>query len=85
MNYKIQIEKTLIMDKKRFRVGQDIAFSIVNKENQHHDRYIGEITEITEATISIKHVEINGNEIDCELTIYLSEIESNSCDYVYYD
>lgn len=86
MKYKIKTTKELKTDNnKSFGIGSDIAFTILNSETNYHDRYIGEIKEITDTTITIKRIEINRNQIGGEMVINLSDIESNSCNYVYVD
>lgn len=86
MKYEVKTKKTLIADNKRsFRIGEDIAFSIFNSTTNYHDRYIGEITAITDTTITIKRIEINRGRIEGEMTIRLEDIESNSCCYVSID
>lgn len=86
MKYKLETVKTLITDNnKKFTVGNDIAFTIFNKETNYHDHYIGEIREILTSTIIIKHIQINKNCIEGELSIQLEDIEKNSCNYVYVD
>lgn len=86
MKFEIEVKKTLITDnKKEFTVGKDIAFSILNSETNYHDKYIGEIEEITNDSITIGRIEINRNQIGGKKTILLKDIESNSCNYVYYD
>lgn len=86
MKYEVEVKRTLKTDnKKSFEVGSDIAFTILNSETNYHDRYIGEIKEITDTTITIKRIEINRNQIGGEMVINLSDIESNSCNYVYVD
>lgn len=86
MKYEIKTTKKLKTDnKKSFGVGSDIAFTMLNSETNYHDRYIGEIKEITDTTITIKRIEINRNQIGGEMVINLSDIESNSCNYVYVD
>lgn len=86
MKYNIKIAKTLKTDNcKNFNVGSDIFFTLLNQETHCHDRYIGEIVEITEVAIIIKNVEVNGNNIDGEKIILLNDIEPNSCNYVYDD
>ena len=86
MKYEDEVKRTLKTDNKiSFVVGSDIAFTILNSETNYHDRYIGEIKEITDTTITIKRIEINRNQIGGEMVINLSDIESNSCNYVYVD
>ena len=86
MKYEIEVKKTLKTDNnKSFSVGSDIAFTLFNAETNHHDRYIGEIEEITDESIVIGRIEINRNQIAGKKTILLQDIESNSCNYVYYD
>lgn len=86
MKYKIKVEKTLITDnKKNFKIGSDIFFTMFNKKTNHHDRIIGEIKEINDKEIIIKKNEINRNKVDGEMTISLDNIDNNSCNYVYYD
>lgn len=42
MKYNIKTVRTLVTDnKKSFRVGEDIAFTLFNKVTNHHDHYIG--------------------------------------------
>lgn len=85
MKYKIEVKKTLKTDNnKSFIVGSDIAFTLFNTETNYHDRYIGEIEEITDDSITIGRIEINRNQIAGKKTILLKDIESNSCNYVYY-
>ena len=86
MKYKIETKKTLATDNDTyFRVGEDIAFALFNYDTEHLDFYIGNIVEITDKSIVISNVEINELHKDGQLTINLQDIESNSCDYVYYD
>ena len=86
MKYEIEIKKTLKTDNnKSFGVGSDIAFTLFNAETNYHDRYIGEIEEITDESIVIGRIEINRNQIAGKKKIPLQDIENNSCNYVYYD
>lgn len=86
MKYDVITTKTLKTDNnKNFKVGWDIAFGLFNKETNYHDRYIGEITEITDTTITISRIEVNRHRVDGEMVIHLDDIEPNSCNYVYYD
>lgn len=86
MKFEIEVERTLKTDnKKEFTVGEDIAFTIFNSETNYHDRYIGEIEEITDDSITIGRIEVNRNQIGGKKTIPLKDVESNSCNYVYYD
>lgn len=85
MKYEIEVKRTLKTDNnKSFRVGDDIAFKLFNVETNYHNRYIGEIEEITDDSIVIGRIEINRNRIAGKKTILLQDIESNSCSYVYY-
>ena len=72
-------------NKKSFRVGEDIAFTLFNKVTNHHDHYIGNIIEMTDTSIKISNIEIDRCHEDGEMIIDLENIESNSCNYVYYD
>ena len=86
MKYNIKTVRTLVTDnKKSFRVGGDIAFTLFNKVTSHHDHYIGNIIEMTDTFIKISDIEIDRCHEDGEMIIYLENIESNSCNYVYYD
>lgn len=86
MKYEIQIKRALITDnKKTFRIGDDIKFNILNKAANYHDMYIGEIKEITDTTITIKRIEINREQIDGEMVIFLDDIDTDSCNYVSVD
>lgn len=86
MNYKIKVTNDLITDNKKiFRIGQDIAFSLLNKDTKYHDRYIGKIKDITDETITINEIEINRTRIKGKRIIPLKDIEKNSCNYVYVD
>lgn len=86
MKYNIKTVRTLVTDnKKNFRVGEDIAFTLFNKVTNHHDRYIENIVEIADTSIKISNIEIDKCHEDGEMIIYLENIESNSCNYVYYD
>lgn len=86
MKYNIKTVRTLVTDnKKSFGVGQDIAFTLFNKETNHHDHYIGEIVEMTDTSIRISNIEIGRCHEDGEMIISLEDIEPNSCNYVYYD
>lgn len=85
MKYNIKTVRTLITDnKKSFRVGEDIAFTLFNKETNHHDHYIGNIVEITDTSIKISNIEIGRCRVDGEMIVGLVDIEANSCNYVYY-
>ena len=85
MKYSIKTTKTLNADNNlKFSVGQDIAFMIYNEKSNCHNHYIGEITEITENTITIKNIEVKGEDIDGEMIIDLHLIEPDSCVYVYF-
>ena len=78
--------RTLVTDnKKSFRVGEDVAFTLFNKVTNHHDHYIGNIIEMTDTSIKISNIEIDRCHEDGEMIIDLENIESNSCNYVYYD
>lgn len=78
--------RTLVTDnKKNFRVGEDIAFTLFNKVTNHHDHYIGNIVEMTDTSIKISNIEIDRYHEDGEMIIDLENIESNSCNYVYCD
>lgn len=78
--------RTLVTDnKKNFRVGEDIAFTLFNKVTNHHDHYIGNIVEMTDTSIKISNIEIDRYREDGEMIIDLENIESNSCNYVYCD
>ena len=86
MKYNIKTVRTLVTDNnKSFRVGEDIAFTLFNKVTNHHDNYIGNILEMTDTSIKISNIEIDGCYKDGEMIIDLENIESNSCNYVYYD
>lgn len=86
VKYNIKTVRTLVTDnKKSFRVGGDIAFTLFNKVTNHHDHYIGNIIEMTDTFIKISDIEIDRCHEDGEMIIYLENIESNSCNYVYYD
>ena len=86
MKYDIKTVRTLVTDnKKSFRVGEDIAFTLFNKVANHHDRYIGNIVEMTDTSIKISNIEIDRCHEDGEMIIDLEYNESNSCSYVYYD
>lgn len=86
MKYNVVTAKTLKTDNnKEFKVGCDIAFNVFNKKTNHHDNYIGEITEITDTAIVITCIEINGHRANGEKLVKLSDIEPNSCSCVYYD
>lgn len=86
MKYDIKTVRTLVSDnKKSFRVGEDIAFTLFNKVTNHHDRYIGNIVEMTDTSITISNIEIGRCHEDGKMIIDLENIESNSCNYVYYD
>lgn len=83
MNFSIVITKTLKTDNnKTFKVGEEIAFSMKNEEDDYLDRYIGKIEEIEDNYIVISKVEINRCKIDGTLKVYLDKIFSNSCNYV---
>ena len=84
MKYSIKTTKTLTTDNGlKFSVGQDIAFMLYDEKSNYHDHYIGEITEITENNITIKNIEVDGEDINGEMIIDLHLIEPDSCDYVY--
>lgn len=86
MKAKIKITKELISDNnKLFRVGEDIAFTIYNKNYNYHDRYICRIEDIEDNFIFVNNVEINRCKVDGQMKIRLDDIESNSCNYVYVD
>ena len=51
----------------------------------HHDHYIGNIIEMTDTSIKISDIEIDRCHEDGEMIVDLENIESNSCNYVYYD
>ena len=86
VKYNIKTVRTLVTDnKKNFRVGEDIAFTLFNKVTNHHDHYIGNIVEMTDTSIKISNIEIDRYREDGEMIIDLENIESNSCNYVYYD
>ena len=86
MKYEIRVKRTLKTDNKKvFKIGEDIAFTIFNFETNSSDRYIGEIKEITDDTITIRRIIINGEPIGGKKTFLLRDIESNSCNYVYCD
>ena len=83
-NLKIQTQTKLIIDnKKYFFVGDDISFTLFNKETNHHDHYIGNIINITDTFIKISNIEINRCHEDGEMIIRLEDFEPNSCNYVY--
>lgn len=86
VKYNIKTVRTLVTDnKKNFRVGEDIAFTLFNKVTNHHDHYIGNIVEMTDTSIKISNIEIDRYREDGEMIIDLENIESNSCNYVYCD
>ena len=86
VKYNIKTVRTLVTDnKKSFRVGEDIAFTLFNKVTNHHDHYIGNIIEMTDTSIKISNIEIDRCHEDGEMIIDLENIESNSCNYVYCD
>lgn len=86
VKYNIKTVRTLVTDnKKSFRVGEDIAFTLFNKVANYHDHYIGNIIEMTDTSIKISNIEINRCHEDGEMIIDLENIESNSCNYVYCD
>ena len=85
-HYGIEIIEKLVVDNgKRFVVGDDIKFNIINPKTKYHDMYIGEIKAINESTITIKRIEINRNQIEGEMVINLRDIEPDSCNYVSVD
>lgn len=59
----VTIKKLITDDGKIFRIGSEMAFVLFNKETNHYDKYIGEITEITDMTIIIKNIEVNRENI----------------------
>ena len=82
MNDKMKIETTLVSDNnKRFAVGDDISFVMVNNTG-HHDKYIGRIEQIGDGFIVIDKIEINRERISGNMTIDLTEIKKGSCEYV---
>lgn len=86
VKYNIKTVRTLVTDnKKSFRIGEDIAFTLFNKVTNHHDHYIGNIVEMTDTSIKISNIEIDRYHEDGEMIIDLENIESNSCNYVYCD
>lgn len=83
MDYVVETKKILISDNgKRFNEGQDIAFSILNKETNIHEKYIGNIYRIYDDCIIIDNIEVNRGYIDGSMAIGFKEIEPNSCNYV---
>lgn len=70
-------------NKKYFFIGDDISFTLFNKETNHHDHYIGNIINITDTFIKISNIEINRCHKDGEMIIRLEDLEPNSCNYVY--
>lgn len=86
MKYEIKTEKTLITDNKKvFREGSDIAFTVVNKITGHLERYIAEIKEISDTNLILRNVEIEGTPVDGEKTIAFNAMVDDSCDYVHLD
>lgn len=81
----VTIKKLITDDGKIFRIGSEMAFILFNKEANHHDKYIGEITEISDTTITIKNIEVNRENIKGVKIIKLDDIEPKSCNYIYYD
>lgn len=86
MKYNVVTTKKLITDDgKIFRIGSEIAFILLNKEINNFDKYIGEITEITDTTITLNNIEVNRENIEGIKVIKLADIEPKSCNYIYYD
>ena len=69
--------KLITDNEKVFNVGMDIHFSIGSNS------YIGEITKITESTITIKDIVVNGTSMSSEMIVVIADINENSCDYVH--
>lgn len=65
-------------NQKYFFVGDDISFTLFNKETNHHDHYIGNIINITDTFIKISNIEINRCHEDGEMIIELRDIEPDS-------
>lgn len=86
MFYGIKTIKTLISDNgKRFHIGDCITFSIYNTIMKKEDKYISNIIDINNDSIIIDNIEINKQKFNGKAFIKLSDILTNSCDYVYYD
>lgn len=88
MNYGIEIKTTLIADNgKRFNVGQDISFTMLDEKTNTHEKYIGNIRRIDDDSMIIDHIEINRRQFPNAICmkIYFTEIDKNSCNYVSVD
>lgn len=64
-------------------IGEDINFKLHNSLTDYDDNYIAEISEITDKTIIISRILVNGNNIKGKKEIFLKDILENSCKYVY--
>ena len=82
---KKKVEKMFCADNgKRFSVGTDISFVLEDTG----DKCIGTIRKIKKKHIVIDSIEINGKPLpmkDLYANVSYSEIQSNSCAYVYCD
>ena len=88
MQYGIEIKTTLIADNgKRFNVGQDISFTMLDKKSNTREKYIGNIRRIDDDFMIIDHIEINRMQFHNSMCmkIYFTEIDKNSCNYVSVD
>ena len=82
---KKKVEKTFCADNgKRLSVGTDISFVL----SETGDKYVGTIRKIKKKYIVIDSIEIKGKPLpkrDLYANVSYSEIEPNSCAYVYCD
>lgn len=73
MNYEVNTIKTLIVNKKEeLKVDDKVLYTLYNSNKN----YVGKIDEITDKTISIRNVEINGEYTGTTVTICLGGIKS---------
>lgn len=81
MNYKVK--NILISDNgKEFKVGDDIAFTVLNKDTNHHDRYIGRIEHILCDRFVLNKCEVNRSSTINLIEVAFKDIEKNSCNHV---